>query len=379
MKSRKLALLALLCLASTTMFAQDLGGTWQGTLSVQGNSLRVVFQVTKAGDGRFTGQGFSIDQGGQAIPMSAITVDGRTVKWKLELLNASYEGAFSADGNAITGTLTQGAPVPLNLTRATPQSAWAIPEPAAPPKPMDPAANPGIEVATVKLTPPQANGTQATGRLYTMRGPRLMAFNVSAMNVITFAYDLHEQQVSGTPSWASTDKFDFVIVPDTPGQPSIRQMKLLLQKAMVDRFQLKFHNDKRELTVYAMTLPAGATHKLTASAASAGNLPSLLFPRPGLLPARNATMTELAQSLQSAVLDRPVVNRTGIEGRFDFTLDWMPDETQFASFGPPPQLPDNGKPSIYDAFQQQLGLKLERARVPADVIVIDKLERPSEN
>jgi uncharacterized protein (TIGR03435 family) len=90
-------------------------------------------------------------------------------------------------------------------------------------------------------------------------------------------------------------------------------------------------------------------------------------------------MTELAQSLQSAVLDRPVVNRTGIEGRYDFTLDWMPDETQFASFGPPQQQPDNGKPSIYDAFQQQLGLKLERAKVPADVLAIDKLERPSEN
>ena len=177
----------------------------------------------------------------------------------------------------------------------------------------------------------------------------------------------------------STDKFEIVVLPDTPGQPSIRQMKLLLQKALVDRFQFKFHSDKRELTVYAMTLPASTKHKMTASAASVGNLPSLLFPRPGLLPARNATMTELAQSLQSAVLDRPVVNRTGIEGRYDFTLDWLPDETQFASFGPPQQLPDNGKPNIYDAFQQQLGLKLERAKVPADVIVIDKLERPSEN
>jgi uncharacterized protein (TIGR03435 family) len=374
MKSRMLALLALLCLAGTTVFAQDLGGTWQGSLNIQGNALRVVFQVTKAGDGKFTGQGFSIDQGGQPIPMSAISVDGRTVKWKLELLNASYEGAFSADGNTITGTLTQGGPAPLNLTRATPQSAWVIPEPVAPPKPMDPAANPGIDVATVK---PSTADTR--GRLYTMRGDRLMAINVSVMNLITFAYDLHEQQVSGGSNWMSADKFEIVVKPDTPGQPSIRQMKLLLQKALVDRFQFKFHSDKRELTVYAMTLPASTKHKMTASAAGSGNLPSLLFPRPGLLPARNATMNEFAQSLQGAVLDRPVVNQTGIEGRYDFTLDWMPDETQFASFGPPQQQPDNGKPSIYEAFQQQLGLKLERARVPADVLVIDKLEKPSDN
>jgi len=90
-------------------------------------------------------------------------------------------------------------------------------------------------------------------------------------------------------------------------------------------------------------------------------------------------MTELAQSLQTAVMDRPVVDRTGIEGRFDFTLDWRPDETQFASFGPPQPQPDDGKPSIYEAFQQQLGLKLERGKAQADVMVIDKLERPTEN
>ena len=375
MKSRWLVLLALVCLAGTSLFAQDLGGAWQGTLSAQGNQLRVVFRVTKAADGKLVGQGFSIDQGGQPIPMSAISVEGRTVKWKLDPLSASYEGTFSPDGNAINGTLTQAMPVPLNLVRATPQTAWAIPEPTPPPKPMDLAANPGIEVATVK-----PSSAETRGRLYTMRGDRMTAINVSVMNLITFAYDLHEQQVSGGQNWMSADKFEIVIKPDTSGQPNINQMKLLLRKVLEERFQLKTHTEKRELTVYAMTLPPNTQHKLTASAAIAGNLPSLLFPRPGLLPARNATMTELSQSLQSAVLDRPVVNRTGIEGRFDFTLDWMPDETQFASFGPPQQQqPDNGKPSIYEAFQQQLGLKLERAKAPADVMVIDKLERPSEN
>src|SRR5262249_15999045 len=148
-----------------------------------------------------------------------------------------------------------------------------------------------------------------------------------------FAYDLHERQVSGGPGWMSSDKFEIVIKPDTPGQPNIRQMKLLLQKALVDRFQFKFHTEKRELSAYALTLLLNAKHKMTESAPGQ-NLPNLIFPRPGLLPARNAAMTDLAQTLQSAVLDRPVVNQTNIEGRFDFTLDWMPDEFQFASFGP---------------------------------------------
>jgi len=112
---------------------------------------------------------------------------------------------------------------------------------------------------------------------------------------------------------------------------------------------------------------------------SGQNLPALRFPRPGLLPARNATMAGLAQALQMAVLDRPVINQTKIEGKFDFTLDWMPDEFQFASFGPLPQLPDSGKPNIFQAFQEQLGLKLATTKALADVIVIDKAEKPSEN
>jgi uncharacterized protein (TIGR03435 family) len=375
MKSRWLVLLALVCLVGTSVFAQDLAGAWQGTLNAPGGAqLRLVFRVTKGPDGKFAGQGFSIDQGGQAIPMNAISVDGRTVKWKVDLINASYEGTFSADGNTITGTLTQGMPTPLNLVRATPQSAWAIPEPTPPPKPMDPNADPGIEVASVKASP-----VDARGRLYTMRGDRLMAINVSTMNLITFVYDLHEQQVSGAQNWAAADKFEIMVKPDTPGQPNIAQMKLILRKVLAERFQLKTHTEKREITVYAMTLPANTKHKLMPSTTT-GNLPSLLFPRAGLLPARNATMTELAQSLQGAVLDRPVVNRTGIEGRYDFTLDWQVDETQFASFGPPQAPPpDSGKPNIYEAFQQQLGLKLERGKAPADVMVIDKLEKPSEN
>lgn len=374
MKLRLLAAFALLCGAGSTLFGQELAGTWQGTLATPAVQLRVVFKITSAPDGKFTGQAFSIDQGGQAIPMNAISVEGRNVKWKMDALSASYEGSFAADGNTIEGSFTQGPmPRPLNLSRATPQTAWAIPEPPPPPKPMDPAADPGIEVATVKPSP-----ADARGRLYTVRGTQVMAINVTVLNVITFAYDVHERQVSGGPAWMSTDRFEIVIKPDTPGQPSIQQMKVLYQKALVDRFQLQFHKEKRELSVYAMTLPPGTKHKLTESAPGQ-NLPNLIFPRPGLLPARNARMADFAQVMQSAVLDRPVIDQTGIEGRYDFTLDWTPDEFQFTSFGPRPPLPDTGKPNIFQAFQEQLGLKLESTKAPADVIVVDKAEKPSDN
>src|SRR4030095_10861161 len=296
-----------------------LAGTWQGTLAPPGPPpIRVVFKITGA-DGKFAGQGFSIDQNPAPIPMSAISVSGRTVKFRMEPINANFEGTFAADGNTINGTMTQGMPLPLNLARATPTTAWAIPEPPPPPKPMDPAADPGIEVATVKPSPPDARG-----RLYTVRGTQVMAINVTLLNLITFAYDLHERQVTGGPAWMSTERYEVAVKPDIPGQPNNTQFKKIFQKALVDRFQFKFHMEKRELSVYAITQPANTKHKLTTSP-SDNNLPNLIFPRAGLLPAQNATMNEFASVLQGAVLDRPVVNQTDIQGRYNFTLDWTPD------------------------------------------------------
>src|SRR5687767_12970565 len=374
MRFRVFALIAVLVWSGASVSAQDVAGTWQGTLTAA-NPIRIVLRITRVADGRLDGQLIAIDQGAQPRTMSAISLDGRVVKWKVDALSATYEGTLTADGNAMNGAVTQagaGQQQVLNLVRATPQTAWSIPEPAAPPKPMDPAADPGIEVATVKLSPPGVRG-----RGIGFRGATLNINNYSVLNAITFAYDVHERQVSGAPAWISTDRFEIVIKPDTAGQPNARQVRRLIQKVLAERFQLAFHNEKRELSVYAITQPADLQHKMTA-AGPGSNLPTLRYPRAGLLPARNVTMTELAQSLQTAVLDRPVVNQTRIEGRFDFTLDWMPDETQFATFGTP-NVPDTGKPNIYEAFREQLGLRLEATRAPADIIVVDKIEKPSEN
>ncbi|MEO5922232.1 MAG: TIGR03435 family protein [Bryobacteraceae bacterium] len=366
-------LLSLLTLGALHAQTVDVAGTWQGALVAGQQQIRTVFKIERK-DANLAATLFSIDQNPAPVPVAAISLQSGTVKFTIPALNANYEGKMAADGNSITGTVTQnGNPMTLNLVRATPQTAWAIPEPPPPPVQIAANATVHLEVATVKPSAPDARG-----RLYTFRGDQVMAINVSVINVITFAYDVHERQVSGLPKWASDEKFDIAIKPDTAGQPNLTQMKKLLQEVLVDRFQIKWHTEKRQLSVYAITLPAGTQHKMTKSAAQ-GSLPSLLYPRPGNLPGRNVTMAELAQSMQTAVLDRPVVDRTGIEGRYDFTLDWLPDETQFVSFGPLPKFEDNGKPSIFGAYQEQLGLKLEGTQALADVIVVDKLEKPGEN
>lgn len=89
-------------------------------------------------------------------------------------------------------------------------------------------------------------------------------------------------------------------------------------------------------------------------------------------------MGELASVLQRAALDRPVTDQTGLKGRFDFDLEWMPDETQFGGQGPWGGA-ETTKPDLFAAVQQQLGLKLEATKGPVEVLIIDHVERPSAN
>jgi uncharacterized protein (TIGR03435 family) len=94
--------------------------------------------------------------------------------------------------------------------------------------------------------------------------------------------------------------------------------------------------------------------------------------------ARDATMRELAWVMQRSALDRPVVDKTGLLGRYDFDLEWTPDETQFGG-NVPGANPDHPKPDLFAAMQQQLGLRLEATKGPIEALAIDRVERPSAN
>jgi uncharacterized protein (TIGR03435 family) len=371
-----LLLAAALVTASGTAFAQDLTGDWQGTLTApNGQMLRTVIRIAKSGTG-MQGTLHSIDQGG-VIPVNPITLQGTAVKMTIPGIGGSYEGRLEADGNSITGNVSQGPNLlPLNLKRATPETAWAIPAPPPPLAPMPETANPSFEVATIKPSDPNR-----PGRLFTVKGRQFITINTNLADLINFAYGVHARQVINGPSWMDADKFDITAQPDGPGQPNDRQWKMMVQKLLTDRFGLKFHRDKRELSVYAITVGRNG-HKLTQSAGDPNGLPSLFFRGLGNLPAANATITDFAGVLQSAVLDRPVVDQTGLKGRWDFQLQWTPDEFQFGGLGVRPPAPTGdaaAPPDIYTAFQEQLGLKLEGTRAQAEVLVVDAVSKPSEN
>jgi uncharacterized protein (TIGR03435 family) len=358
----------------------DIVGTWQGTLHVAAAAdhpvidLRIVNKITKNDKGELKVLDYSIDQGGQPMLATTASFQDGVLKYGIEGIGGKYEGAMSADGKSITGTWSQGpGALPLILSRANADTAWAIPEP---PKPMAADANPSFEVATIKPSQPDR-----PGRAFLWRGGRFTTFNTTLSALIGFAYDVQDKQVVGAQDWMNTDKFDIEAKPDTPGTPSREQMRTMLQKLLADRFQLKFHGDKKELAAYVLT--AGKTGpKMKKDDTDPNGLPGLFFRKLGDLNVRNATMGDFVHLLQSAVLDRPVVDETELAGKWDFELNWTPDDSQFGGMGmraPPPSDAADAPPPLFTAIQEQLGLKLDSGKAQVDVMVIDHVEKPSPN
>jgi uncharacterized protein (TIGR03435 family) len=359
--------------------AQDLTGTWQGTLHA-GQDLRLVLKITKTDGGGYNAVAYSIDQGGAPIPVTKVTLDGGAVKMAVTAIGGTYEGKMSADGKSIVGSWSQGPnPLPLTYTRATPETEWTIPTPPPPVPPMAANADPGFDVATIKPSEPGK-----PGKGFGFRAGHFVTFNTNMNDLIAFAYGLHSKQIIDAPAWFGTDLFDIEAKPDTEGRPNLKQMGIMVQKLLTERFQLKFHHDKRELSVYAITVAPGGP-KMTKTTAAATDQQGFGFRALGDLTVRNMNMADFATWMQSGVMDRPVMDQTGLTDRYDFPLKWTPDDSQFAQFRgvgatpPPPTEDPNAPPSLYTAVQEQLGLKIAPAKLPDDVIVIDHAEKPSAN
>jgi uncharacterized protein (TIGR03435 family) len=366
---------ALVAVLIAAVYAQDVAGIWQGTVQIQGRDIRLQFRVTS--DGGLKGLMYSLDQGSGAIP-ATVTVQSGSVKFDMPGIGGRYEGRLSADGTTLDGKMSQlGAPgLSLVLKKVTAEAAWVPPAPPSRPAAMPVDANPSFEVATIKASRPETPGQSIT-----IRGRTFGTQNQTVAGMMTFAYGLHPDQIIGGPDWMRSDRFDISAEPEGTGMPNDRQWKSMLAKLLGDRYKLTFHKDKKELSVYALTM-LKTGHKLTKNNTDANGLPALFFRGLGIFPVRNATMQEFAGTMQAVVLDRPVVDQTGIDGRYDFTLQWTPDETQFGGRGgqaPPPADPSTVPPGLFTAIQEQLGLKLDATKMSADVFVIERLEKPTPN
>jgi uncharacterized protein (TIGR03435 family) len=237
--------------------------------------------------------------------------------------------------------------------------------------------SPAFEVATIKPVEPDAKA----GRYIIMQGNnRFVAKHYTVKLLIAAAYDLNPKTVSGGPAWMDSDPYDITALTRGDSMPSREDQMAMLRGLLADRFKLTFHRELKEYSIYLLEAAKGG-ERLKASVSAEDDPPALIstvFPDHIMLPARNATMAEFTSLLQRAVLDRPVVDKTGLTGRYDFDLTWAPDETQFGGEVPVAGADAPAAP-FFTAIEQQLGLRLEATRGPVNALVVDGVERPSAN
>jgi len=377
-------LIALTILPASCIFAQDLAGIWQGVVKNPDTKeeLRTVIKIASpavvSSGSPINGNFYSIDQTYLVFP-ATITVQGSAVKMNIPGIGAVYEAKLSADGNSISGTVKGfSVPAPWAMNRVTEAEAWPIPKPPAPPRPMAADADPAFEVAAIKPSNPDAQG----------RGARVQDSNIALRNltlteIMRNVYDVHPNLLIGLPAWASSERYDITGKPDVPGQPNGDQLKIMLRKLLADRFQLKFHQDQRELPVFSLTVAKGGLKitrngvKADAKSEAKNDTSGVIFRGQGSVLLNNLSMDEFCRMLQSSALDRPVVNQTGLEGKYTFSLVWTPE--QLGANPAPAALRADAPPDIYAALQQQLGLKVDATKLKVTVLVVDKVDKPSEN
>ena len=190
------------------------------------------------------------------------------------------------------------------------------------------------------------------------------------------AYNVPEPQIIGGPKWVDQDRFYIEATAATPADD--HELMLMLQTLLADRFKLVFHREQRTIPGYRLVLGKSGL-KSQASAPDSGSAGDS---RRGRIDAKGYSMAQLSLKLAEA-LKLPVLDATGVAGKFDFKLEWTPDDMQ----AKPPSveqragnpLEAGAGPSIFEALQEQLGLKLESGKFPAEVLVIDSVEKPSEN
>jgi uncharacterized protein (TIGR03435 family) len=240
---------------------------------------------------------------------------------------------------------------------------------------------PEFEVASIKLN------KSGSGSSHTDfdRG-RFTVTNEGIKGLIQYdAYGVAGPQIEGGPAWLASERFDIEAKVDDAtavqmeklGPEERRQVKQqLIEQLLSDRFKLAIHWETRELPVYALVRAKGGA-KLTPSTDTSGS--SGTSSNRGRLKASGVTMARLAETLTGILnpeVGRVVVDRTGLEGRYNLTLEWSPEDG--SSSGASSDSQGSG-PSIFTALEEQLGLKLESSKGPVKMLVIDRVEQPSEN
>ena len=228
-------------------------------------------------------------------------------------------------------------------------------------------SRPEFEVASIR----PANSGRPGISIETEPG-RFKAINAPVSFLIQYAYSIKDFQLTGGPGWMGSDKFDI----DARGeaQTGDREFPPMMRKLLADRFQLKFHQETKTLPVFDLVVAKDGPKFSHAPETAEGGTRR----NNGQLTISKGTLASLA-SILSNILGKRVIDKTGLTGEYEMKLKWTPDDFQPPPLRPNGPPPDANNPSIFTAIQEQLGLKLESARGPVEVLVVDRLEKPTEN
>ena len=340
---KKLALAAFA--AVLTSAAADVSGSWSG--SYFGGPLYLTLKQN--GDKLSGTAGPNAEQ--QMLKFDNGQVDGNHVTFKAGPIQADLQ----LDGDDLKGEMKMpDDTAPLTLTRVEALARRAPTTPAVPAKPFD--------LATVKQNKSAGINT-ITGRGGSIRLTRgqIAMENVALWKALGFAYGIGEDKdyaITG-PAWLKTERYDIVakLPPDTTWEQRLQMFQALL----AERFKMSVHHETKDLPVYALVV-AREGFKLKEVEMGRGGFSA----GRGQIKAEKLGLAAFAQRL-SQIVDRPVLDQTGMAGVFDFTVEWAPDD-------------DTTGPSLFTALQQQLGLRLEARRGSVDVLVVDRADRvPIEN
>lgn len=224
--------------------------------------------------------------------------------------------------------------------------------------------SPPYEVATVKPSAPDRSGA---GRI-AISGDRFLARNFSVQQMVYIAYDINSSDlISNLPQWTSSLRYDVQakLGDDKEHKTEDERSQVVMQALLADRFQLKSHYETRVRHAYALIADK---HGLKVQEATAADQLEISVLR-GNIHLRDAAMPPFVQGL-SLMVGRPVIDKTKLTGRYNIDLTFSPDELNSTG---------DTRPTMYTALREQLGLRLVPTKTPIDVLVIDRLERPSAN
>jgi uncharacterized protein (TIGR03435 family) len=226
-----------------------------------------------------------------------------------------------------------------------------------------------FEVASVK---PSTPGGRAGGIRPMPGGQTYIATNVPLRLMIKVMYRINDSQIVGGTDWMDTDLWDVEAKAERPS--SVDQLHEMFQTLFAERFKLRFHRERKEIAAYVLSVDKSGSKLKVSDSKEPFDIPIKPGDRPGKSVGTRVPMEYLCFYF-AQLLNVPVVDQTGLDGFYDFTLE-LPAPAPLLTPGPAPAADG---PDLFTAIRQQLGLKLESRRAPVEVFVIDHVERPTNN